>query len=161
MDTLARCSSAEENSATEVGQVIRTLDSLRHALAGCTILVVHHTGKDLSKGERGSSALRGAMDTLIKLDGDGTVKFDKQKDSEPLESYQIERLAVARSAVLTVSNERTKAREELFGHFGFKEFSFTDFKDVFGIAKSTAHDRLARLEAIGAITKEGIMYRIR
>ncbi len=161
VDTLARCSSAEENSATEVGQVIRTLDSLRHALAGCTILVVHHTGKDLSKGERGSSALRGAMDTLIKLDGDGTVTLDKQKDSEPLDAYQIERLSVGRSAVLTVSSERAKAREELFRAFGFDTFSLTDFKNAMKIAKSTAHDRLVRLETLGAITREGILYRVR
>jgi hypothetical protein len=48
------------------------------------VLLVHHTGKDRTAGARGSSALKGAMDTEfeVTLDGDGvTLRNTKQKDA--------------------------------------------------------------------------------
>jgi hypothetical protein len=32
---------------------------------GCTVMPIHHTGKDAEKGMRGSSALDGAVDTAL------------------------------------------------------------------------------------------------
>ena len=70
IDTLARCTAGiEENSAKEIGAVIETLDKLRVAAGGCALLIVHHEGKDSSKGMRGSSALLGAVDQVIKVSG--------------------------------------------------------------------------------------------
>jgi hypothetical protein len=45
-------------------------------------MVVHHTGKT-GETERGSSALRAAADSMIRVSRDGavvTVRNDKQKD---------------------------------------------------------------------------------
>ena len=50
---------------------------------GCSVLLVHHCGKDLSKGEMGSTALRAGVDSsiFVKRDGDvATVQASKQKD---------------------------------------------------------------------------------
>lgn len=70
IDTLARCiAGIEENSAKEIGSVIETLDKLRVAAGGCALVIVHHEGKDSDKGMRGSSALLGAVDQVIKVSG--------------------------------------------------------------------------------------------
>jgi predicted ATP-dependent serine protease len=70
IDTLARCTAGiEENSAKEIGSVIEILDRLRVAAGSCALVIVHHEGKDSSKGMRGSSALLGAVDQVIKVSG--------------------------------------------------------------------------------------------
>ncbi len=65
IDTLARAMpGVDENSAGDVGRVIAACDWLKDQL-GCTVMPVHHQGKDGDKGLRGSSALGGAVDTLL------------------------------------------------------------------------------------------------
>ena len=82
LDTLARCMpGGEENSAKEMGELIAGCDALRLHF-GATVMLVHHTGK-AGEAERGSSALRGAMDSMfsVKVEED-TVRLagEKQKD---------------------------------------------------------------------------------
>ena len=56
IDTLARAMpGADENSAQEVGIVIAGCDCVRDAL-GCTVVPIHHSGKDVARGARGTSA---------------------------------------------------------------------------------------------------------
>ena len=62
IDTLARCfAGADENRSDEMGAFIAGCDYIKHK-TGATILVVHHTGKNVEAGARGSSALRAACD---------------------------------------------------------------------------------------------------
>jgi AAA domain len=84
IDTLARCSvGGDENSAKDMGIFIDTLKKLQAEFRNTTIIVVHHTGKD-KRQERGTTALRGAADVMIKVsksaDGVITITNDKQKD---------------------------------------------------------------------------------
>jgi hypothetical protein len=83
IDTLARCLiGGDENSAKDIGLAIAGIDRLRTALR-CAALLVHHSGKN-SDTERGSSALRGAADTMLALskDGNGIVlRCDKDKNA--------------------------------------------------------------------------------
>jgi hypothetical protein len=84
IDTLARSMvGGEENSAKDMGRVVATLDRLREMSDAC-VLVVHHTGKDATKGARGSSSLYGAADTMLEVGGmpahGGVVSSEKQKD---------------------------------------------------------------------------------
>ena len=73
VDTLAHgMPGADENSAKEMGVVIANLIKIKQQL-NATVLVVHHTGKDASKGARGSSSLKAAVDTEI------TVKASNRK----------------------------------------------------------------------------------
>jgi hypothetical protein len=71
---------------------IANLDKLRLA-TGATILVIHHSGKDSSRGERGSSALRAAVDTSIEVTGQSgtrTFRVEKQKDGESGASFSFD-----------------------------------------------------------------------
>jgi hypothetical protein len=85
VDTLARCSAgADENSAKEMGIVVENGAMIQKEL-GATLLVVHHCGKDASKGLRGSSAIFGAVDSLLQVIRDGlnvSLLVENHKDSE-------------------------------------------------------------------------------
>ena len=89
IDTLARCFvPGDENSAQDMGRFIAGADAIR-AATGATVLVVHHTGWETSR-ERGSTALRGAADTVMmiqRLPKDASLRLtcEKQKDAEPFE----------------------------------------------------------------------------
>lgn len=68
IDTLNQTAAgADENSAKDMGRYIASMKRLRDA-TGATVVVVHHSGKDLSKGMRGSTALLGAMDTTVEVE---------------------------------------------------------------------------------------------
>jgi hypothetical protein len=89
VDTLARAyAGGDENSSAEMMQFVSVMAALQDAL-DCTVCVVHHTGKDESRGMRGSSALLAAVDAELELtrisDDEAeepvcTVKSTKQKD---------------------------------------------------------------------------------
>lgn len=83
VDTLARSmAGGDENSTKDMNAVIAACDRVRIA-SGCHVLIVHHTGKN-GENERGSSALRGACDTMITITRDeSAIKMhcDKQKDA--------------------------------------------------------------------------------
>jgi len=89
IDTLARAyAGGEENSSAEMMQFVSVMAALQDAL-DCAVCVVHHSGKDETRGMRGSSALLAAVDAELELtrisDDDATepvctVKSTKQKD---------------------------------------------------------------------------------
>lgn len=88
IDTLARCFlGGDENSAQDMGEFVEACNRVQRA-TGATVLAVHHTGKPRGKkatAERGSYALRGAADVMIRvyqLNGAIHIKVDKQKDDE-------------------------------------------------------------------------------
>lgn len=64
--------------------------------AGCFVLLVHHTGKDASKGARGSSAQKAMMDVQIEFSKGGSkdireLKFTKVKGEKlPDSAYEYE-----------------------------------------------------------------------
>ena len=97
VDTLARSfagSGADENSATDMGMFIRSCDLMKEWF-DCTVLAVHHSGKDSDKGLRGSSSLLGAVDTSVAIKRtEGTqsvvVKVAKQKDVQEAEPIALE-----------------------------------------------------------------------
>ena len=70
VDTLARSmAGGDENAAQDMGRAIAVADRLRDQFNTATMLV-HHAGKDVSKGTRGSSALFGAADCQILVESD-------------------------------------------------------------------------------------------
>jgi AAA domain len=65
IDTLARCMvGVEESSTREMGLAVDALDRLRLVTNSC-VCVVHHGGKDASRGMRGSNVLLAAADTTV------------------------------------------------------------------------------------------------
>lgn len=83
VDTLhSATAGADENSAQDMGQVLQAVKAASKAL-GCAVLLVHHTNK-AGTGERGSSAMRGALDFMIEVKptaGKFAMECAKLKDS--------------------------------------------------------------------------------
>ncbi len=69
IDTLARSMRGNENATEDMGMVIAVADRLRDLFGTATVLV-HHSGKDITKGARGSTSLLGAADTYIRVEAD-------------------------------------------------------------------------------------------
>jgi hypothetical protein len=68
LDTLARnFGGGDENSTKDMNAFVAGCDRLRESFPNVTVLVVHHAGKAQRSGDRGSTALRGAVDTRIEL----------------------------------------------------------------------------------------------
>jgi RecA/RadA recombinase len=86
IDTLARAmGDGDENTAKDMGQFIRNVDLIR-AQTGAHVMVIHHSGKDASKGARGSGSLRGAIDTEIELTRSGSVVMAETKKQRDMPS---------------------------------------------------------------------------
>lgn len=85
IDTLAMAfGGGDENTARDMGIFVNNCRNIR-AETGAHVMVIHHSGKDTSKGARGSGALRAASDTEIELTTDGKViiaETRKQRDME-------------------------------------------------------------------------------
>jgi len=85
VDTLSRCSAGMDENLTAHREL--SLDGIRQVMdaTGGAVLLLHHTGWKTDR-ERGSSALRAAVDTLLKLEEDGnstlTLEVEKQRDGE-------------------------------------------------------------------------------
>jgi RecA-family ATPase len=110
VDTLARSmAGADENSAQDMGVAIQALDWLREK-TGCAVLVLHHSGVS-GERPRGSTALFGAADTLIRVDGDGrfvNVRCEGQKDSAPFRPLSFELVRAVDSVSLARREVRTQ-----------------------------------------------------
>lgn len=117
IDTLNQTAAgADENSAKDMGRYIASMKKLRDT-TGATVVVIHHSGKDINKGMRGSTALLGAMDTTIEVerDKDGhsiKVSVQKQKDSDKEIPMRFRFEKVADSLVLRPTLMATTAADD-------------------------------------------------
>jgi hypothetical protein len=105
VDTLARCTvGADENSSKDMGVMVACLDYWRSL--GAAVLLVHHPGKDVTKGGRGSSAIHGAVDTELVLTRPSDtapgrkLTNPKQKDAVEAEPIALTLKVVGASAVM-------------------------------------------------------------
>lgn len=85
LDTLNRASNgADENDSKSMGEIIAGANDLQRLIGGL-VLLVHHTGKDASKGLRGHSSLHAALDAAIEVRRNGDQRewlIAKSKDGE-------------------------------------------------------------------------------
>jgi hypothetical protein len=95
LDTLMRMSGGgfNENSSEDMGAFITQAGKLQEIFE-CALMVIHHSGKDVTKGLRGHSSLLGAVDTELEIQrqdsvinsadtsviGNAILKVSKQKD---------------------------------------------------------------------------------
>ncbi len=85
IDTVARVmGGGDENAAQDMGRLVSAGDRIRQT-TGAHLLYIHHAGKDASKGARGHSSLRAALDTEIEVTADEaskthTAHVTKQRD---------------------------------------------------------------------------------
>lgn len=85
VDTVARAmGGSDENSASDMGAFIKHCDEIKKA-TGAHVMLIHHSGKDTSRGARGHSSLKAAVDTEIEIkargkSGEVTIELKKQRD---------------------------------------------------------------------------------
>lgn len=176
VDTLARCMvGGEENSAKDMGEFIASIDRLRKD-TGAAVLIVHHSGKGGS-AERGSSALRGAADTMVAVKRDSgffALYCDKQKDSEAFPTEQLTLVVIpetescalqvtykAQAATRSrISDRQRSALEILESSFPAEGARYTEFQRALGMAASSFDRLLKALLRSGYIGKSDERYRL-
>lgn len=75
---------ADENSSTDMGKIIAGARTIQEK-TGALVLLIHHPGKDGSRGLRGHSSLHAALDSILELRKDGELirwSVAKSKDGE-------------------------------------------------------------------------------
>jgi hypothetical protein len=87
-----------ENSSEDMGAAVGAIKRLRDAYR-CSVVVVHHLGKDETKGARGHTSLLGALDTEITIVGDRvaptrTIELTKCRDGDGIGGFGWFRLSV-------------------------------------------------------------------
>ena len=86
-DTLARSMQGDENKTPDMNQIVRCCGEIIDEISA-QIKIVHHTGKDVGRGSRGSIALPGATETIhfAKVEDKEARQVayvcDRQKDEE-------------------------------------------------------------------------------
>lgn len=91
LDTAANAMTGmNENDARDAGLFIAAVEAIKRHF-GCTVLVVHHSGKDGERGARGSSALMAGFDAVYEVKAtEGTkavaLYCRKQKDADRREA---------------------------------------------------------------------------
>jgi len=108
LDTLARCmGEADENSARDMGRFVNRC-SIIEKRYGCLVVVVHHVGKDASRGGRGSNSLNGAADVTMlveKNEAFSTVRVEEMKDGPEGQEWRFRLVPYALSETLDTPSE--------------------------------------------------------
>jgi putative DNA primase/helicase len=91
IDTLNRAAGgADENSSADMGRIISAVKRLQAEFGGL-VLLVHHSGKDQSKGLRGHSSLHAALDAAIEVSRSDNRRFwriaKSKDDADGAEHY--------------------------------------------------------------------------
>lgn len=172
IDTFARSMSGDENSSRDVGAFIKGCDLLKEA-TNATILLVHHTAKN-SNAERGSSALRGASDTMILVEAKETtnktfltVNCEKQKDLAKFETLNYELTAYGNSCVLIPTeykhfDKKSQAENRKKEYLNLlltddpdvKGLKWSEVSKLLALTKSSMNDLTKRLNDTGLIRRD-------
>jgi hypothetical protein len=103
IDTFNRAAPGlDENSSQDMGRILAGMKRLQE-ITGGLVLIVHHTGKDASKGMRGHSSLLAALDGSIEVERNASSRFwsaAKVKDGEDGKqvAFQLHRLVLGTDA---------------------------------------------------------------
>lgn len=85
VDTLNRAApGADENGSVAMGAIVANAEALQ-LKTGATVLAIHHSGKEASRGLRGHSSLHAALDSVIEITRSGDRlhwNLVKSKDGE-------------------------------------------------------------------------------
>ena len=166
----------DENKQADMNAFVKGCDKIRSSSLGSTVLVVHHAGKTSRAGDRGSTVLRGAVDTKLELQRVVTksgVRTDKltlvsltQKDSEehPPIKLRLKRydpsciIEENAGAEVIVFNPEEKALKALTN--APAGLTLSEWRKETEIPKSTLQDVRDRLTASGKIIEDAKRYRV-
>ena len=144
IDTLARAfGGGNENSSDDMGAFIQATGKIQNRYK-CSLMLLHHAGKDTTKGLRGHSSLLGAVDTQMEImrfpeTTKGLILMSKQKDGEDGQRYGFE--------AITVDIDRSDLGLENGSSLVIEASEVGDMKD------STEENKPKRDKAIGAKQK--------
>jgi 5S rRNA maturation endonuclease (ribonuclease M5) len=179
IDTLARnFGEGDENSTQDMNAFVSAIDHVRTEL-GTHVMLVHHTGKDVEKGGRGSSVLRAALDTEMQVsrpDPEGftiTFKVTKQKDidkAQPIhfEMRRVEALhPVTKETVTSLVPVLTEVVAEAAAKLSSSDKEVLEFvksavrstKEVaahFALTERGARKKLRKIEETGQISSNDV-----
>lgn len=181
LDTVARnASGLEENSARDMGLFVAACDALRARWTHASILAVHHAGKDLERGMRGSSAMLGAADAAWRVSrqskGSRIVEMhcEAMKDAPELDPYCLEWTPDGDSGVLVRSDAKARDRDEATGRPRRKNpnherawhalrdaaepLTFEAWRDASGLAAGTLHRAKEELLFVERVRQDGDRY---
>jgi hypothetical protein len=180
IDTLSRCSGgADENSNTDMARVIAAADILQQRFH-CTVLIVHHAGKDRDRGPRGASSLIGNTETIIEvapLEEGCRVICYKQKDAPKFDALCLKLQTVQygpdetdTSAVLIYNEAEARSKMSASEAVMYaalagagKALTYTEWKKAGIEAKvkeRTAGMAIKNLVNAGRVEKNGKLYSI-
>ena len=152
IDTLAMAmSGGDENRTQDITVVVENMKKIQQALS-CHIMVLHHPGKDETRGARGSSALHAASDTVLELKKNKDVvcvRAVKQRDMEGDKelNFKIEKVVIGKdedgdevsSAVIDETGPMLGEKQE----------------DVLRIVKSCRDFGISQIDIIQLLQNEG------
>ena len=172
IDTLARCFDGDENLQEDMGRFISGVDRLRREFRAA-VVVVHHTRLDAER-ERGSTAFRGAADTMLSVrrpqkHGPIELSCNKQKDAEEFGTtwFELKVVPVTMRGTadtscivqLVNSGRNTKILAMLVAPKTWAELLQFQNNEFHPISKTSLHRGIVELAQKGEIIKENGIYR--
>lgn len=90
LDTFAQVTAGgNENSSEDMGKALKHAQKVGEVL-GCAVLLIHHSGKDETRGARGWSGIKAALDAefeVVRSEHDRAMTVTKLKDGEEGEEF--------------------------------------------------------------------------
>ena len=163
----------DENSTQEVGLVIDTLKGIKDEL-DCSIVVIHHSGKDKTRGARGSSTITADSDINYEVTVEGgdiespgaQIKIVCRKNKlgpKPKEQFvDVEHCAEALVAVRgdnIKKQEITGNRAQVYATLAVGARTYTEIAQLSGIPDGSVGKALSELVKSGHVVKEAGKYK--
>lgn len=179
IDTLARCLYGNENAPEDMGAFVQGIDRLKVEF-NCTILILHHTGRDTSH-ERGHTSLGGACDTIYRLDAvkdsetNLLLSCEKMKDSRTPDPFELikREVSVERrpsddpnedlTSIVIESAEAEADNSESELLLMLEEFgplSWLDWLEMSQLSRATFGRRISKMRDTKQIIKENGLWRL-
>lgn len=186
IDTLSQSSNVDENDATEVADLLRSVNADLRARYNCTVVWVHHTGHSVTERPRGSSVLTANMDfslscarpdiqartcaveTSKQKDGEkaGTILFDlhTQVVGTDEDGEEVTSLAAVHNGAVAKFAEQVRGRwgrhEKALWEALERPRSEADLRQVFvGLCATQEAARKAYTRSLAALTEQGFIER--
>lgn len=157
IDTLARCLDGDENQQEDMGRFIAGVDRMRHEW-GATVIVVHHTRKS-DDDERGSSAFRGAAETMLfvqrkQKNGPVVLSCNKQKDAEEFEDQTYLLHVVTAHDSCVIRDAQQTWANDILASLAYGPLSYSELLAKAHMSKASLKRGLIRFTQSGKIIKE-------
>jgi hypothetical protein len=167
IDTLARCFEGDEVKTEDMSRFVAGLDRMRQQYHA-TVMAIHHTrvGEDR---ERGNTALRGGLDTMISITRDKksnnfTLECSKQKDTEhfPEMGFVMEPVPEANSCiVLSTDSQKAENAQQSLTILANGPLTWDDWHSSTDLSKTTFYRAFVELKKTGQILKEKGQWRVK